>query len=137
MLYNLSQVALFSTLNEQEIQNIQDFCQVKHLCSGEYLFREWDEPQALYILASGRLSVKKWDQSTEIALLSPWTLIWEMAFFWNEKKRSASVVAVEDSELTVILAFSLVQLFWKYPDIQDKLQKMITLREEENKEKGF
>ena len=135
--FDLSQVSLFSTLSEDEIGNIRDFCQQKKIALWEYLFREWDEPQALYILTSWKLSVQKWPQDSEIAVLISWSLIGEMAFFWDEKYRNASIVALEDSELTVILAFSLVQLFWKCPDIQEKMQAMIRLREEENRSKWF
>lgn len=135
--FNLSQVSLFSTLNDDEIRDIQDFCQQKTISAWEFLFREWDEPQALYILTSWKLSVQKWPQNSEIVILSAWSLIGEMAFFWDEKSRNASIIALEDSVLIVLLAFSLVQLFWKYPDLQEKMQTMIRLREEENKSKWF
>lgn len=137
MAFNLLQVPLFSTLSEVELNNIRDFCQQKDISKWEYLFHEWDEPQALYILTSWRLSVEKWPSKSEVAVLCSWALIGEMAFFGDEKSRTASIVAVEDSELIVLLAFSLVQLFWKYPDIQEKMQSMILLREEENRLKWF
>ncbi len=137
MKYWLAQFSIFSQLSDAEIKNIEDFCQEKHLAQGEYLFHEWDEPQALYVLASWSLSVVKWDSKIELAHIAPGSLVGEMAFFWNEKQRSASIFATEDSELIVILAFSLVQLFWKYPDLQEKFHSLIRHREEENKTKGF
>ena len=137
MNYSLTQFPIFSGLSQDEIQNIEDFCQEKQLWSWEYLFHEGDEPQALYVLASWQLWVLKWLNKHEIAAIEPGSMIGEMAFFWDEKVRNASVVAKEDSELIVILAFSIVQLFWKYPELKGKLDTIIEERNSLNKSKGF
>ena len=137
MKYSLKQFPIFSGLSQDEIRNIEDFCQEKELSFWEYLFHEGDEPQALYILASWTLWVLKWVDKLELAVIEPGSLIGEMAFFWDEKVRNASIVAKENSELIVILAFSLVQLFWKYPELKAKFDAIIEERNELNKSKGF
>lgn len=129
--------SLFQQLSDEQRKNIELFCQEKTLETGEVLFHEGDEPQALYIVASGSLSVQKWLQKKEIAVLHAGEMLGEMAFFGTETKRNATLIAREKTELIVLLAFSLVQLFNQYPDIKEKLTSLIDKRIEHNKKEGF
>ncbi|MCH8518964.1 cyclic nucleotide-binding domain-containing protein [Candidatus Gracilibacteria bacterium] len=137
MKYSLSHISLFAGLSPEERKNIEDFCQEKILGEGEYLFREGDEPQAIYIVTSGSFSIYKGEDKKELAIVERGELLGEMAFFGEEKERNASIVAREDSEVLVLLAFSIAQLFGKYPELHEKLQDIIHARQEENKNKGF
>lgn len=136
MNYQLWQYSLFQDLSPEELKNIEDFCQEKILETGEILFHEGDEPQALYIIASGSLSVLK-NNSKEVVVLESGSLLGEMAFFGNETKRNATLKAREETHLIVLLAFSLVQLFWKYPQLQEKLTQLIQAREAYNSDKNI
>lgn len=134
MKYPLSLFSLFSPLTEEERKNIEDFCQEKILEQWEYLFQEWDEPQAIYIVASWSFSVLKWVSNQEVAVIRHWELIGEMAFFGNESTRNASVIAQEESEVIVVLMFSLTEIFIKHPSLKDKLTYLVEKRMEHNKQ---
>lgn len=136
MKYPLSFFSLFSPLTEEERKNIEDFCQEKVLEQWEYLFQEGDEPQAIYMVASWSFSVLKWPSNQEIALVKHWELIGEMAFFGNESLRNASVVAREQSEIVVLLMFSLTEIFSKYPTLKGKLTELVEARQEHNSKQG-
>ena len=127
---SLESIELFKNLSPEDRKNVEDFCQKKEVKAGEILFSLWDVPQALYIIESWSLSVRKIENGNdiEVAILRTGDIVWEMAFFWEEKTRNATVLAKEPSSLFVLLAFSLVQLFQKYPYIQERLQEIMTQR---------
>ena len=50
---------IFSQIDEQDQIFLSDFCQIQDLSSGEVLFHQWDEPQAIYIVLSWELAVQK------------------------------------------------------------------------------
>ena len=128
-------IDIFSEISEMDQVSLSDFCQIQFLQTGEVLFQEWDDPQALYIISSWTLSIRQdraWE-SKEIATLEQWDLVWEMAFFWEPPVRSATVVAKEDSSLIVILHFSVQQILKKYPKLHQTLQGIIEYRIRKNK----
>ena len=125
-----SGIDIFAHLSEQDQRNFSDFCQLQKLSSGDVLFREWDTPQALYLISSGRMLVQKtlnWHQKN-IAMLWDGDLVWEMAFFWNPPLRNATVTADIDSTVIVILKFSMEQMMEKYPDLHSEIKSIIEER---------
>jgi CRP-like cAMP-binding protein len=56
-----------------------------------------------------------------------------MALFDEPKVRSASVKAVEDTELIILLSFSIDQLSRSYPEIVSEIKKVIEERKRQNK----
>jgi len=123
-------IEMFSEISETEQENLSDFCQMQVLDSWDLLFQQWDEPQALYIVDSWKLSVVK--NEKEIAELSEWNLVWEMAFFWNPPLRSATVIAKEQTTLIVILQFSVEALLKKYPKLYESVKQIIEERTLDN-----
>ncbi len=84
---------------------------------GQYLFREGDAPDAMYVLKSGKLVVVKTKQNSEIILaeLGPGAMVGEMAFFDN-KPRSASVKATKDAEVIALPYKALHAQFSQFPE---------------------
>lgn len=123
-------VDIFAHLSEQDQTDFSDFCQLQHLNAGDVLFREWDEPQALYIISSGRMLIQKTLNGGQknIAMLWEWDLVWEMAFFWNPPLRNATVTADIDSTVIVILKFSMEQMMKKYPELHAEIKSIIEER---------
>jgi len=58
-----------------------------------------------------------------------------MALFLDKRKRTASIIALEDSKLLTILDFSIKQLVQKNPELLDKIKDIIDKRRKVNKEK--
>ena len=55
-----------------------------------------------------------------------------MAMFTEPKVRSASVKAMQDSNVLVILHFSIMDLMKKHPSIYDKLNNIVEQRTKQN-----
>lgn len=98
--------------------------------SGEILFKQGDEPQAMYVISSGSFLIQKeinWVDET-IAVLETGDLVWEMAFFWEPPVRTATVIADSESVVLVIIQFSIQQMISKYPKLYEKIQSIIKER---------
>ncbi len=89
----------------------------KKVPQGQYLFREGDPPDAMYVIKTGKLAVTKTKQSAEITLaeLGPGAMIGEMAFFDN-KPRSASAKAIKDTEAIALPYKALHAQFAQFPE---------------------
>lgn len=83
----------------------------------QFLFKEGDAPDAMYVVKSGKLAVVKAKQSSEIILaeIGPGAMVGEMAFFDN-KPRSASVKALKDSEVIALPYKALHAQFANFPE---------------------
>jgi CRP-like cAMP-binding protein len=55
-----------------------------------------------------------------------------MAIFSSDKRRTASVKAIEDSTAIVLLSFSITDLSNKHPEIMEKIKKVIKQRKLQN-----
>jgi len=90
---------------------------VRKIAQGDFLFKEGDTPDAMYVIKSGRFDVIKIKGQSEIKLaeLGPGAMVGEMAFFDN-KPRSASVRAVKDGEAIVLPYKSLHAQFNQFPE---------------------
>lgn len=123
-----NEVALFSGLSPEDQQSLSDFCQTQTLSAGDVLFNQWDEPQAMYIVASGNLIVRKqlqWWEMKDIAILGRGELVWEIAFFGEPPTRNATVIAQEESTIIVIIKFGIEQMMNKYPDLYESVKSII------------
>lgn len=133
----LDWISLFESLSEEELQDLSMFCQERYLKSWEVLFKEWDDATAMYIVKSGKLkaylSRTEWEQT--LWYIHKDEFVWEMAFFdWYNipKKRMATVRAIEDSGLLVIMNYSILDLASKHREIFDKIATIISKRKEDN-----
>lgn len=74
--------------------------QAKRVAKDTYLFREGDQPDAMYIIKSGAFAITKTKGQSEIVLaeMGPGQMVGEMALF-DLKPRSANVKALKESEV--------------------------------------
>lgn len=89
----------------------------KKVLKDQYLFREGDPPDCMYVIKSGKLAVVKTKQTSEIVLaeIGPGAMVGEMAFF-DSKPRSASVRALKDSEVVALPYKALYAQFQNFPE---------------------
>jgi CRP-like cAMP-binding protein len=75
----------------------------KKVPKDNYLFREGDAPDAMYIIKSGQLAITKTKGNSEVTLaeISTGAMVGEMAIF-DKKPRSANVKAIKDSEVIML-----------------------------------
>lgn len=86
---------------------------ILNLKKGEELFKEGDEPSAMYIIKSGRLAItkKKGNNDITLAELKAGDLLGEMTFF-DKNPRSAGAKAVMDNTEVIELPFSALDHQW-------------------------
>lgn len=87
------------------------------LKKNDYLFREGDASEAMYVIKAGKIAVLKAKGNSEITLaeLGPGDMIGEMAFF-DAKPRSASAKAVSDTTIIELPFKSLNAQFKTFPE---------------------
>lgn len=123
-------IDLFSSLSKEELSTLEMFCQERVFSKWEILFNEWEEATAMYILKTWLLEV--YNNDKVIWVITPWDFVWEMAIFSSDKRRTASVKAIEDSTVIVLLSFSITDLSNKHPEIMEKIKKVIKQRKLQN-----
>lgn len=126
----LEGIELFWVLNQSEKSMLEMFCQKREYNKWDILFSQWEEASAMYILKSGLLEVYNYDKI--LWTIQPWDMVWEMALFSNNKKRTAWVKCLEKSTVIALLSFSIHELWLKHPEILKKIQTMIEERNKKN-----
>ncbi len=134
---DLNNIKLFKDLSIDDKKNLSLFVQKKELKKWDLLFKEWDEATSMYFLLEWKLKafIEKNNEKIDLWVIEPEEILWEMALFLDKRKRTASIIALEDSKLLIILDFSIKQLVQKNPELLEKIKNIIDNRKKINKEK--
>jgi CRP/FNR family cyclic AMP-dependent transcriptional regulator len=110
-------------------QKVKAEFRLKFLAPGEVLVEEGTAAEFVYILKHGKLkaTTQRENQIHILGEISPGEFVGEMAYF-NGEQRSASVVAIEDSELIEIPINHLDQLLFQKPVWSRALMRTLTKR---------
>jgi CRP-like cAMP-binding protein len=117
------------TLDELGTEDILKACEradTVWLDAGEFLFREGDEAQHLYVVKNGTLRVVS--GSTVFETVRAGGIVGEMAIIDEHMPRSANVIAGTRTELAVIDAHEFRLLIRDTPDFALTVMKVITRR---------
>ena len=121
----LDSIELFSTLAIGDRDTLALYCQERVLISGETLFEEWDDATVVYIVKSGSLKAYKdrSDGQKTLGYIRSNELAGEMAIFDPDapKRRTASVRAIDDAILIVIMDYAILELSKKHQSIYQKI----------------
>lgn len=123
-------IELFSSLNREALNTLEMFCQERQVSAWEILFNKWDESNSMYIVKTWKLEA--YDENWILWSINLQEFVWEMSLLDEPKIRTASVRVLEDSDLIVLLWFSIEQLSKKHPEILVEIRKVINLRKEQN-----
>jgi CRP/FNR family transcriptional regulator, cyclic AMP receptor protein len=127
---DIHDVPLFEGLTDAEFSLVQDVAQVRENRAGEVLVREGDDPDGLYILASGAVKVSKLGEDGNertIAVLGPGEVLGEMTIF-GDQPRSADVVALAPSTLYVIPLDRMRELLLQIPTLAMRVIEILSER---------
>lgn len=96
----LKNVTYLQTLPDDTIHTLADQCECTHIKSGEFLIKQGDIGDCLYIVQSGRLIATKNTElgEEEVGHMNRGELIGELSLF-TQAPRSATVMAIRDSIL--------------------------------------
>lgn len=123
-------IELFNTLSPDAIKTLEMFCQERKVLAWEVFFNKWEDSTSMYIVKSWKLQV--YDGDKILGYVKSWEFVWEMSIFDEPKVRSASVRAIEDTEVIVLLSFSIDQLSKTHPEIVLEIKKVIEERKRQN-----
>ncbi len=114
----LSKIDLFERLDEDELNELAAAIDSERLNAGETLFQSGDLGQTLYIIRSGSIEIFIKDNSGQKIILKTAVdgdIFGEISMLDN-RPRTASAVALEDTELLSLDRDDLLLLFQKKPD---------------------
>ena len=126
----LATVSLFSHLKEEELQRLAG---QSHYCSfnfGDVIIREGERDDRLYILIGGKVNIIKsyrTKKEKRLRILEPPAYFGEMALI-DDLVRTATVVALRDSETLCLDKLDLEREIERSPIIAKKLLQMLNRR---------
>ena len=126
----LAALAIFRDLGEAELAALVERLEWFSLPGGWRLFSEGDVADALYIVASGRLAILVSDatrQEQPVAEIGAGETVGEMALVSGEV-RSATVVALRDSELLRLTKPAYEELLARNPQVLSKISALLAAR---------
>lgn len=130
MLSTLKQSSLFSELEDSEVAPIAALCLKRKVPKGSILFYAGDPGNSCYMLLDGKIKiVVTADDGREhiLGLLGAHDLFGEMSLIDGEP-RSASAVAVEESNVLVIQRADFMKVLANNPAIPMKLLSVLSRR---------
>ncbi len=99
---------IFEWIDKNTIEEIILNSPEKTFRWGELIFiQNTDSNWEAYIIKSGKLKISI--NNKKIAVLNQWDIVWEIALL-NEEKRTATVEALEDTQVIVLTLDTLIQM---------------------------
>jgi CRP/FNR family cyclic AMP-dependent transcriptional regulator len=115
---DLKEVNLFQLLDEAELKELAGVIDSKKVAEGETIFRAGDLGDCLYVVGSGEveLSIKdKVGEKVVLASVGTNEIFGELSML-DARPRSATAIALSDTELLMLDREDLLLLFKKQPD---------------------
>jgi CRP/FNR family cyclic AMP-dependent transcriptional regulator len=91
----LRNVAIFKNLDDAELGEVADVCRIEEFVSGEYIFREGEHGNRLYLIVEGDVRISRdvpGSGEEALAILKPGALFGEMAVF-DRSERSTHAIS--------------------------------------------
>ncbi len=126
----LKHVPLFSKMRDAEVAQIADQCVHRDCRDGDVILVEEEVGQTLFIILKGTVKITRTsDEGREVILtmLKSGDFFGELSLL-DGKERSATVTAMESSELLMLRRSEFLLLIEKYPQISIELLKVLADR---------
>jgi len=126
----LKYVHIFSDLDEESIEKISKLCIRKTFNKESVVLFEDEAGSALFLIIKGRVKISRITNDGKEAILSilnEYDFFGDMAIIDNQS-RSASAIAMSDSELFIIQRNEFMDLLQNHPEISINLLKELTRR---------
>lgn len=126
----LANVSLFSSLGEQELDELLKATSTRHLDEGEILFRKGDPGRQLYGVVEGRLKIYSAGvdgKEVIFGLSDPGDVTGEIALLDSEP-RSATVVALKPTELLTLDRRDFLPFLERHPKVAIRLAELLAER---------
>jgi NTE family protein len=122
----LASVPLFGELPRHLLEQIRTRCQSERLTAGEWLFRQEDKGEALFVVRSGRLEViREVPAPAEVLVVAgPGAALGELSIL-SGRPRAASARAIRDCELLRLDRDALLEMLGVSPDLAAGLLRIL------------
>lgn len=123
-------VPLFENLEDETILKISGLGKMKTFTKDVVVLLEHETGNALFVIVSGKVKVsRESDDGREVILtyLNPNDFFGEMALL-DGLARSATVTAIEDTELFIIERADFIDLLYNHPEVSISLLQELTKR---------
>src|SRR3989440_106549 len=126
----LSAVDIFAPLSNDELRQLAEATVTHVFAPGETLIRAGDEGSSMFVVHSGKVSVRVSDRAgpRKVAELTEGNFFGEMALFTGEP-RTANVVAMEETEVLEIGHAAMKLLFDTNPSLAESISLTIAERQ--------
>jgi len=118
----------FEDLDDSVIDAVADVCTSVTVHGGEFVFREGEQGDSLFIVLSGEVQVWKHHGREDGSLLARYQagrILGEMALV-DELPRSATAVSVQESELLVLKRSDFSGLVRRYPEVAMSIMRSLS-----------
>jgi CRP-like cAMP-binding protein len=119
----LGRVPVFSTLEHEDLERVSTLAVPRSFEPGQVVFREGDASDTCYIVRSGRARAVREHvdgRTITLATFGPGDIFGELAMFEDEL-RSATVEAVQSTEVVAVLGPDMRRLMVEHPEISIRL----------------
>ncbi len=126
----LSESFLFNELSRRELDNIVDFIRIREAKSREIIIHKSDPGKEMFFIADGKVSLSTISEDGKeltFGILGKGDMFGEISLFDN-MERTATVTAVESTQLLVLEQQHLIPFIKENPDIAIKLLRAMALR---------
>jgi CRP/FNR family transcriptional regulator, cyclic AMP receptor protein len=130
-------VPAFAALADEDLARVAEVTVPRTFHGGEAVFHEGDESDTCYVVRSGHVrAVREHSdgRTLTLATLGPGDIFGELAIF-DDERRSATVEALEDTEVIAILGGDMRRLLREHSDIAVKLLAALSRRLRETNER--
>jgi CRP/FNR family cyclic AMP-dependent transcriptional regulator len=100
----LKQVMIFRNLDDNEIGQVAEVCKEESFVSGEYIFREGEHGNRLYLIVTGEVRISRdvpGSGEEALAVLKPGALFGEMAVFDRTERSTHAISNGGTTALTI------------------------------------
>lgn len=100
----LKRVTIFKDLDEDEIKQVAEVCREEQFTSGEYIFREGEHGNRLYLVVDGEVRISRdvpGIGEEALAILKPGALFGEMAVFDRTERSTHAISNGGTTALTI------------------------------------
>ncbi len=126
----LRKVPLFSDLPEEDLERLANVSFTRVFEKDNVIFLERDEGDSLFIINSGRVKVANFSKDGKeiiLAILGVGEFFGDMSLLDGEP-RPATVVAIEDTEVSAIRRSEFLSIMRENPQIAERLLAALSLR---------
>ncbi len=123
-------VPLFSLLKGEELERLAEHTEEQRVETGAVIIREGDRDRTMYLIVSGRAAVVIGLGSPKertLVEIGPCSYVGEMALI-DDLVRSASVVALEETQLLSLQAETLLEAIRSHPSLAMELLQTLSRR---------